>query len=68
LSKESFQAEKIVTAEQPSPVSVLDAAFYSEEPPSPVKKKSDITRDLGTLQTSFLSNIELNVESVHNHP
>ncbi|XP_047157315.1 protein LONGIFOLIA 1-like [Vigna umbellata] len=46
LSKESFQVEKIVTAEQPSPVSVLDAAFYNEEPPSPVKKKSDITRDL----------------------
>jgi len=58
LSKESFQAEKIITAEQPSPVSVLDAAFYSEEPPSPVKKKSDITKDLGRLHTSFLSRID----------
>ncbi|KAL9252846.1 LONGIFOLIA 1-like protein [Drosera capensis] len=32
---------KMATAlqEQPSPVSVLDAAFYVDEPPSPVKKK-----------------------------
>ncbi|KAK7266577.1 hypothetical protein RIF29_19226 [Crotalaria pallida] len=38
--------EKIVTAEQPSPVSVLDATFYIEDPPSPMKKKSDISKDL----------------------
>ncbi|XP_014516299.1 protein LONGIFOLIA 1 isoform X1 [Vigna radiata var. radiata] len=59
LSKESFQVEKIITAEQPSPVSVLDASFYNEEPPSPVKKKSDITRDLDdTLYDSSEENSE----------
>ncbi|KAJ1421514.1 DUF3741-associated sequence motif [Sesbania bispinosa] len=47
LRKESSKAETIVTAEQPSPVSVLDAAFYREDPPSPVKKKSDISKNLG---------------------
>ncbi|XP_016561298.2 protein LONGIFOLIA 1 [Capsicum annuum] len=30
----------IATIEQPSPVSVLDAAFYEEDSPSPVKKKA----------------------------
>ncbi|MCI81409.1 protein LONGIFOLIA 1-like, partial [Trifolium medium] len=39
-------AETIVTAEQPSPVSVLDAAFYREDPPSPVKRKTNISKDL----------------------
>lgn len=29
------------TLEQPSPVSVLDATFYGEESPSPVKKISN---------------------------
>ncbi|TKY65078.1 LONGIFOLIA 1 protein [Spatholobus suberectus] len=47
LRKELSKAETIVTAEQPSPVSVLDAAFYREDPPSPVKKKSDISKNLG---------------------
>jgi hypothetical protein len=56
-SKESFMAETIVTAEQPSPVSVLDAAFYREDPPSPVKRKTSISKDLGILHISFLSNI-----------
>ncbi|KAK5783203.1 Tip elongation aberrant 1 [Gossypium arboreum] len=31
--------------EQPSPVSVLDAAFYGDESPSPVKKKSNPFKD-----------------------
>lgn len=31
----------IATLEQPSPVSVLDAAFYRDESPSPVKKISN---------------------------
>jgi hypothetical protein len=56
-SKESFIAETIVTEEQPSPVSVLDAAFYREDPPSPVKRKTSISKDLGILHISFLSNI-----------
>ncbi|KAJ7974298.1 Protein LONGIFOLIA [Quillaja saponaria] len=29
----------VATPEQPSPVSVLDATFYRDDPPSPVKKK-----------------------------
>ncbi|KAL5080324.1 hypothetical protein RYX36_008745 [Vicia faba] len=45
-SNENFMAETKVTAEQPSPVSVLDASFYREDPPSPVKRKSDISKDL----------------------
>ncbi|CAJ1947132.1 unnamed protein product [Sphenostylis stenocarpa] len=53
FSKESFMAEKIVIAEQPSPVSVLDPAFYSEEPPSPVKKKSDISKDLDDALNTY---------------
>ncbi|KAL9249672.1 LONGIFOLIA 2-like protein [Drosera capensis] len=38
---------KMATAlqEQPSPVSVLDASFYVDEPPSPVKKKPVYYRD-----------------------
>ncbi|KAK7340660.1 hypothetical protein VNO77_21369 [Canavalia gladiata] len=47
LRKASSKAETIVTAEQPSPVSVLDAAFYREDPPSPVKRKSDVSKNLG---------------------
>ncbi|TKY50175.1 LONGIFOLIA 1 protein [Spatholobus suberectus] len=58
LSKESFLAEKIITAEQPSPVSVLDAAFYREEPPSPVKKKSDISKDLDEALNTYDSSEE----------
>ncbi|KAJ8546236.1 hypothetical protein K7X08_018819 [Anisodus acutangulus] len=34
----------ISTIEQPSPVSVLDAAFYEEDSPSPVKKKTTAFR------------------------
>ncbi|XP_029125517.1 protein LONGIFOLIA 1 isoform X2 [Cajanus cajan] len=58
LSQESFMAEKIITAEQPSPVSVLDAAFYREEPPSPVKKKSDISKDLDEALNTYDSSEE----------
>ncbi|XP_027358257.1 protein LONGIFOLIA 1-like [Abrus precatorius] len=58
LSKESFMAEKISTAEQPSPVSVLDAAFYREEPPSPVKKKSYISKDLDEALNTYDSSEE----------
>ncbi|GAU19879.1 hypothetical protein TSUD_171050 [Trifolium subterraneum] len=47
VSQESSEADKIVTAEQPSPVSVLDAAFYKEDPPSPVKKQSSVSKYLG---------------------
>ncbi|KAE9619971.1 hypothetical protein Lal_00040250 [Lupinus albus] len=53
LSKDSFMAEKIVTAEQPSPVSVLDAAFYIEDPPSPVKKKPHISKDLDEALNAY---------------
>lgn len=34
-----------VSLEQPSPVSVLDAAFYGDESPSPVKKISNVFKD-----------------------
>ncbi|KAI4346689.1 hypothetical protein L6164_007562 [Bauhinia variegata] len=34
-----------VIAEHPSPVSVLDTAFYREDPPSPVKKRIDSPQD-----------------------
>lgn len=58
LSKESFTAEEISTAEHPSPVSVLDAAFYREEPPSPVKTKSDISKDLDEALNTYDSSEE----------
>ncbi|KAG4395788.1 hypothetical protein JHK82_052328 [Glycine max] len=58
LSKESFMAEKTITAEQPSPVSVLDASFYREEPPSPVKKKSDMSKDLDDALNTYDSSEE----------
>ncbi|CAJ1833777.1 unnamed protein product [Sphenostylis stenocarpa] len=45
--EELRKAETMVTADQPSPVSVLDTAFYRDDPPSPVKKKSDISKYLG---------------------
>ncbi|KAL5741419.1 hypothetical protein ACOSP7_028151 [Xanthoceras sorbifolium] len=38
-----------VGGEQPSPVSVLDATFYKDEPPSPVKKISHDFKDEETL-------------------
>ncbi|KEH21690.1 DUF4378 domain protein [Medicago truncatula] len=47
LRMESYKAAIIVTTEQPSPVSVLDAAFYKEDPPSPVKTKSNVSKNLG---------------------
>lgn len=37
------------TLEQPSPVSVLDATFYGEDSPSPVKKISNAFTDYDTL-------------------
>ncbi|KAL2335434.1 hypothetical protein Fmac_016647 [Flemingia macrophylla] len=58
LNKESFMAEKINTVEQPSPVSVLDASFYREEPPSPVKKKSDISKELDEALNTYDSSEE----------
>ncbi|CAL0299073.1 unnamed protein product [Lupinus luteus] len=58
LSNDSFMAEKIGTAEQPSPVSVLDAAFYIEDPPSPVKKKPDISKDLDEALNAYDSSEE----------
>ncbi|KAJ1382323.1 DUF3741-associated sequence motif [Sesbania bispinosa] len=64
LSKESLMAETIVTAEQPSPVSVLDAAFYREDPPSPVKRKSDISRDLDEAPNTY----DINEESSEDLP
>lgn len=55
MRNESSKADKTVTAEQPSPVSVLDAAFYKEDPPSPVKKISNISRKLGKqLRSNFV--------------
>jgi len=42
---ENSKAAIIVTTEQPSPVSVLDAAFYKEDPPSPVKTKSNVSKN-----------------------
>jgi len=45
LSEDSPKAElQIATIEQPSPVSVLDAKFYIEDSPSPVKKISTAFR------------------------
>ncbi|XP_016181450.2 protein LONGIFOLIA 1-like [Arachis ipaensis] len=46
LSKESAMAMITVTSEQQSPVSVLDLRFYSEDPPSPIKKKTETSKDL----------------------
>ncbi|MED6111548.1 longifolia [Stylosanthes scabra] len=45
----SSNADTIATIEQPSPVSVLDPAFYREDPPSPVRKRSDISDDSGEV-------------------
>nr|AFK39121.1 unknown [Lotus japonicus] len=53
LSQENSIAEKIVTAEQPSPVSVLDAAFYKEDPPSPIKRKLEISKDLDEALNTY---------------
>ncbi|XP_048327926.2 protein LONGIFOLIA 1 [Ziziphus jujuba] len=46
LSENRTTAEPAkVISEQPSPVSVLDAAFYRDDSPSPVKKKSNAFKD-----------------------
>ncbi|XP_058778836.1 protein LONGIFOLIA 1-like [Vicia villosa] len=58
-SNENFTAETKVTAEQPSPVSVLDASFYREDPPSPVKRKSDISKDFEEV----LNNCDISEDS-----
>ncbi|KAA8547905.1 hypothetical protein F0562_004334 [Nyssa sinensis] len=50
LSEDKSMAElTIATLEQPSPVSVLDATFYKEDSPSPVKKISNAFKDDETL-------------------
>ncbi|MED6164516.1 longifolia [Stylosanthes scabra] len=46
------KADTVVTIEQPSPVSVLDPAFYGEDPPSPVRKRSDISDDSGEVPSA----------------
>ncbi|RDX59309.1 Protein LONGIFOLIA 1, partial [Mucuna pruriens] len=62
LRKELSKAETVVTAEQPSPVSVLDAAFYREDPPSPVKRKSGISKNLGEALSTDDDSEENSVE------
>ncbi|KAL0381003.1 UNVERIFIED_CONTAM: protein LONGIFOLIA 2 [Sesamum angustifolium] len=50
--REQQASENKVTAtmmEQPSPVSVLDATFYSEDSPSPVKKRTTAFQGSGLL-------------------
>ncbi|XLR63081.1 hypothetical protein S83_013753 [Arachis hypogaea] len=56
----SSKADTMVTVEQPSPVSVLDPAFYREDPPSPVRKRSDMSDDLGEEVLSADENSEEN--------
>lgn len=41
----------ISTIEQPSPVSVLDATFYEEDSPSPVKKKTTAFRGMVSISS-----------------
>ncbi|KAK7295472.1 hypothetical protein RJT34_18381 [Clitoria ternatea] len=62
LRKESSKAETIFTVEQPSPVSVLDAAFYREDPPSPVKKTADISKNLAEALSTDDDSEESTVE------
>lgn len=51
--------------EQPSPVSVLDAALYIEDSPSPVKKISRVFRGTNTalqnikIQKNIYTNVKL---------
>ncbi|KAI9120966.1 hypothetical protein K1719_007999 [Acacia pycnantha] len=52
LSNESSLSETTVITEQLSPISVLDAAFYRDDPPSPIKKKSDISKDSDAAQNA----------------
>ncbi|KAL9259227.1 LONGIFOLIA 2-like protein [Drosera capensis] len=55
---------KIATTvqEQPSPVSILDAAFYGDESPSPVKRK---TISFGDDETPTTMEVELHAENMH---
>ncbi|GAB4828667.1 longifolia [Ancistrocladus abbreviatus] len=48
VSKGSITELTTAVPEQPSPVSVLDAPFYEDQSPSPVKKKSFAFTDVGT--------------------
>ncbi|KAJ7971080.1 Protein LONGIFOLIA [Quillaja saponaria] len=43
--KRSMEEIVVATPEQPSPVSVLDATFYRDDPPSPVKMKPHTITD-----------------------
>ncbi|KAL5095781.1 hypothetical protein RYX36_000108 [Vicia faba] len=61
LKNESSKADKVANAEQPSPVSVLDATFYKEDPPSPVKKISNIS---GKLDEVLSINVDIEENSV----
>lgn len=55
LSEDGSMAElATATPEQPSPVSVLDAMFYRDDLPSPVKKISYAFEDGGTLKSDEL--------------
>jgi len=71
--EEMRKAETMVTAEQPSPVSVLDAAFYRDDPPSPVKKKPDISKYLGKQQrlnhgkSKFIYQFQVTCITSHTH-
>ncbi|XP_058736469.1 protein LONGIFOLIA 1-like [Vicia villosa] len=61
---EHSKADKIVTPEQPSPVSVLDAAFYQEDPPSPVKKISNISKKLDEALSIGLDSEKNSVDQI----
>lgn len=52
----------MATIEQPSPVSVLDATFYIEDSPSPVKKKISIAFGGNNLipQNMYFFNLNAN--------
>ncbi|KAF3444876.1 hypothetical protein FNV43_RR14569 [Rhamnella rubrinervis] len=53
-------------SEQPSPVSVLDATFYRDDSPSPVKKTSNAFKDYETLYSDEVewSTVDLAQESI----
>ncbi|KAI3722488.1 hypothetical protein L2E82_33527 [Cichorium intybus] len=53
------------TMEQPSPVSVLDA-FYTEDPPSPVTKKSNVFNDEENLDFEDAEESEFNSTKLEN--
>ncbi|CAI8591951.1 unnamed protein product [Vicia faba] len=64
LRNESSKADKVANAEQPSPVSVLDATFYKEDPPSPVKKISNISRKLDEVLSISVDIEENSVDQI----